>query len=181
MPTYQPEEHGAQLSWELLEGVVTVPLQRALLSTFEIYHPLSGRHRYVADEVDLLATLEASAPDDASIEVLWEALPLTVTEPEQSAASASPDVTLSLDNVAGLMAKELDKTRGSLAPWVVTERLYASDDTSGPAVLPPTVMYVSNVRMQDAAVALKASYGEPANVDVPKTTFNRIQYPGLMR
>jgi len=181
MPTYQPAERGAQLSWELLEGVVTVPLERALLSAFEIYHPLSGRHRYVADEQNLLATIEPGAPADANEEVLWEALPVTVGKPEQSAAAASPNVSLSLDNVAGLMAKEMDKTRGSLDPWVVTERLYASDDTGGPAVLPPTVMYISNVRLQDAAVVITASYGEPANVDVPKTTFNRFEYPGLMK
>lgn len=181
MPTYQPPEHGARLSWELLESAAVAPIARKQLSTFEIYHPLSGRHRYVADEQDLLATLEATAPADAGLEVLWEALPLTVTKAEQSTSAATPEVTLSLDNVAGLMAKELDKTRGSLEPWVVTERLYASDDTSGPSVLPPTVMFITSVAMQDAIAALKASFGNPANVNVPRTHFNRLQYPGLTR
>lgn len=181
MPTYQPAEHGVRLSWELLEAATIAPLQRPMLSAFEIYHPLSGRHRYVADTADLMATLETAAPADAGAEVLWEALPLTVTKAEQSTTAATPEVTLSLDNVAGLMAKELDKTRGSLEKWVVTERLYAADDTGGPAVLPPTVMFITNVALQDAAVAMRASFGDPANVNVPRTFFNRTEYPGLTR
>lgn len=181
MPAYQPPVHGVQLSWEYLEAAATAPLKRAMLHTFELYHPLSGRHRFVADEVDLQATLEPDAPADAGEEVEWLAAPLTITRAEESDGAASPESTLSLDNVAGLMSDELKKTRGSLVPWTITERIYASDDTGGPAVLPPTTMLLRTIDTAGQAIVMAVNYGDPANVSVPRTTFKRTEYPALVR
>ena len=181
MPTYQTARHGAQMSWEYLEAAAVAPITRAMLSAFELYHPLSGRHRFVNDHVNLLATLEADAPADASTEVEWIAAPVTIGRPEESDSAATPEISLSLDNVAGLMAAELKLTRESLIPWELTERLYASDDTGGPAVLPPTVMLLSSVDISGNALAIKASFGDPANINVPRITFKRSEYPSLSR
>lgn len=181
MPTYQTPKHGVQMSWEYLEAAAVAPITRAMLHCFELYHPLSGRHRLVADHQNLLATLEADAPADAGTEVEWIAAPLMIDRPEESDTSATPEITLSLDNVAGLMTAELKKTRGSLVSWTLTERLYASDDTTGPAVLPPTVVFLKSVDIVANAVVCKASFGDPANVSVPVLTFRRREYPGLVR
>jgi hypothetical protein len=152
-----------------------------MLHTFELFHPLSGRHRFVADQVDLVATLEADAPADAGVAVEWLAAPLTIVRPEESDTAATPEIAISLDNVAGIMSGELKKARGSLVPWELTERIYASDDTSGPAVLPPTTMLLASVDLVADAVILRASFGDPANVSVPALTFKRSEYPGLVR
>ncbi len=181
MPTYQDPKHGVQMSWEYLEAAAVAPITRAMLSTFELYHPLSGRHRFVNDHADLLATLEADAPADGGLEVEWLAAPVTINRPEESDSAATPEISLSLDNVAGVMTAELKKTRGSLVPWELTERIYASDDTAGPAVLPPVTMLLSGVDIVGNAIVLRASFGDPANVNVPKLTFKRGEYPGLAR
>lgn len=181
MPTYQSPRHGVSMSYAQMEAAAVAPLQRAMLNTFELYHPLSGRHRFVADNENLLATLEADAPADASTEVEFLAAPLSVNKPDESDAAATPETTLSLDNVAGLMSAELDKTRGSLEPWPLTERVYASDDTSGPAILPPTVLEVESVAIKGTALAIKAGFGNPNNVNVPRRTFKRANYVGLVR
>jgi hypothetical protein len=181
MPVYDSPKHGAALSWAYLEAATTAPVARAMLHTFELYHPLSGRHRFVADQVDLLATLEAGAPADAGIEVEWMAAPLTILRPEESDTASTPQIAISLDNVAGLMGGELRRARGSLVPWMLTERVYASDDTTGPAVLPPTTMLLNSVDLVGDAIVIHASFGDPANVNVPALTFKRSQYPGLVR
>lgn len=177
MPHYRSARHGVQLSWEYLEAAFTARVDRPMLHTFELFHPLIGRRRFVADEVNLMATLEPDAPEDGGVEVEWLAAPLTVNRPEQSDSAASPETSLSLDNVAGLMQDALDTTRGSTDPWELTERIYAADDTGGPAVLPPVTTLLSKVGTQDAAVVLTASYGDFGNVSVPRTTFKRAEYP----
>lgn len=181
MPTYTTATHGAQLAQAYLEAAAVAPINRAVLSAFELYHPLSGRHRFVANHEDLTATLEADAPADAGTAVLWLAAPLTINRPEQSDSAATPEISITLDNVAGVMSAELKKTRGLLVPWVITERIYATDDTSGPLVLPPTVMNVTSAAIAGDALNLTASFGDPANVSVPRITFKRTEYPGLAR
>jgi len=181
MPTYRPEDHGARLSWELLEGINVLPLGRAFLSMFEFSHPDRPVRRYVVDNQDWLATLESTAPMNPGEEVLFEMLPISVNKPDQSSDSASPTITMAVDNVAGIMANEADLTRGSMKPWRVTERLYASDDLSGPVVLPPTTMLMSSLQLQETMASISAAYGDPANRGVPATHFNRFEHPGLTR
>lgn len=181
MPTYQAPRHGARLSFEYLESMSVSPLQRAMLQTLELYHPLSGRRRFVKDEQDLIARLEVDAPEHGGELVEFVAAPLTTDRPEQSADGSAPEMSISLDAVAGLMAPEFDKARGSIEPWVVTERMYASDDLDGPAVLPPSVYEVSNSVLQGAVLGLRASFGDAVNVAVPARTFTRAKYPGLQR
>lgn len=169
------------MSWEYLEAATVAPLARAMLSTFEMYHPQSGRHRFVNDQTNLLATLEAAAPADAGLQVEWLAAPVMINRPEESDTAATPEISISLDNVAGIMGAELKKTRGSLEAWQLTERVYASDDTSGPAILPPVTLLLSSIDIVADAIVMKASFGDPANVMVPRITFNRKQYPTLAR
>lgn len=181
MPNYQTARNGVSMSYAQLEAAAVAPVTRPMLNTYELYHPLSGRHRFVADNENLLATLEADAPADASTEVEFLAAPLTIDKPDESDTAATPETTLSLDNVSGLMSSQLDLTRGSLTPWELTERVFAGDDTSGPAILPPTVLDVDGVAIKGTALALKASFGNPNDVNVPRRTFKRSDYPGLVR
>lgn len=169
------------MSYAHLEAAAVAPITRVMLNTFELYHPLSGRHRFVNDHVNLLATLEATAPADASTEVEFTKAPLTINEPDESDGAATPEISLSLDGVSGVMAAQLDLTRESLIPWILTERVYASDDTSGPAILPPTQMELSSVGIKGTALVIRATFGDPANVGVPRLTFRRREYPGLVR
>lgn len=181
MPTYEDAKHGVSMSYAQLEAAAVAPITRPMLHTFELYHPLSGRHRFVCDNKNLMATLEDDAPADAATEVEWLAAPLTINRPDESDTAATPEITLSLDGVAGIMAAELDKTRGSLVPWLLTERIYAADDTSGPATLPPTTLELESVVIKGTALAIKASFGNPNEVNVPRRTFKRASYPGLVR
>ncbi|HWI11717.1 MAG TPA: hypothetical protein VNU48_10335, partial [Burkholderiaceae bacterium] len=61
------------------------------------------------------------------------------------------------------------------------ERVYAADDTSGPAILPPTTLELDGALIKGTALSLKASFGNPNEVNVPRRTFKRSAYPGLVR
>lgn len=179
MPTYLDPRHGVSLSEAMAEAVTVAPIGRAMLNTLEFRHPMVDTIRIVCDHQALTATLEAGAPEDAGMAVEFLPCPVQIVRPEESDQAASPSMTLQVDNVSGLLSDAFRITRGSLDPWEVTERIYASDDLSGPAVLPPTTLLLSGAQLTATTASVTASFGDPANVAAPRLTFNPDEYPGL--
>jgi hypothetical protein len=173
---------GVTLSEALQEAAAIAPIERVMLYAYELWHEsLSEPIRFVNDKADLMATLEADAPRDAGLEVEFIACPLAFERPEESAEAANPSITMSRPDVGGIMKAALDASRGSLVPWTIIERLYASDDTSGPAILPPLTYEWQRASISSAAASLTAGYDDDANIAVPRITFRREHYPGLKR
>lgn len=180
MPTYQPPLRGVSFSEALAEAAAIAPISRVVLSTFELWHPtLDEPVRIVNDYVPLMATLEADAPRNAGEEVEFLACPVSAARPEESDAAATPEVVITVANVSGIWSSALRRARGSAELWIIIERLYASDDTSGPAVLPPTSLTVTKTSISGTMVSLTASFGDAVNFSVPRATFTSRAYPGL--
>jgi hypothetical protein len=173
---------GVTLSEALQEAAAVAPIDRAMLYAYELWHDsLAEPIRFVNDKADLLATLEADAPRDASSEVEFLACPLALERPEESAEAANPSITLSRPDVAGILKAALDTARGSLEPWTIIERLFASDDTSGPAILPPLTYEIQRASIAGSAASMTAGFDDDGNIAVPRITFRREHYPGLKR
>jgi len=173
---------GVTLSEALQEAAAIAPITRAMLYAYELWHPtLSEPVRFVNDVEPLVATLEADAPRDPSTSVEFLACPLTLERPEESDSAATPTIALSRPDVAGLLKPLFDAARGSLESWTLIERVYASDDTSGPAMLPTLSFELSAQDTAGAQGKLSANFDDDANVAVPRITFKREEYPGLMR
>lgn len=180
MATYREPLHGVAFSEALAEAAAIAPITRVMLSTFELWHPsLIDPIRVVNDYVPLLATLEEDAPRHGGLEVEFLACPVTVNKPEESDGAATPEITLAVANVSGIWSEALKKSRGSSIPWQIIERVYASDDTSAPAILPPTTLTLTHTQITGVITQLTASFGDPVNTAVPRVTFRREQYPGL--
>lgn len=176
------ERKGVTLTQALQEAAAIAPLGRAMLYAYELWHPtLAEPIRFVNDKADLSATLEAGAPRDASTEVEFVACPLSLERPGESDTEATPQVRMSRPDIAGILKTALDAARGTLEPWILIERLYASDDTSGPALLPPLQFEVNVADIAGAAAGITASFDDEANEAVPRITFKRSEYPGLAR
>jgi len=173
---------GVTLTDELQEAAAIAPLGRAMLYAYELWHDsLAEPIRFVNDKAALLATLEADAPRDASTEVEFLACPLDRAPPEESDTAASPSVSLGRPDVSGILKAAFDAARGTLTTWTLIERLYASDNTSGPAMLPPLTYELTSGDVAGAAGKVAASYDDDANIAIPAITFKRSEYPGLQR
>lgn len=182
MPDFLPERHGVTLSQALHEAAVASPVTRMMLSTFELWHESFAEPIYVVnDHENLTAFKEAAAERDAGLQVEYLACAVTISRPEESDQAGTPEITVSVDNVSGLLSDALRAARGSIEPWELIERVYASDDLSGPAIDPPLKVMVTGVDMDGETVTLRASFGDPVNVAVPRLTFKRSEYPGLVR
>lgn len=173
---------GVTLTEAWQEAAAIAPVGRAILAAYELWHPsLSEPIRFVNDTEDLVATLEADAPRDAGVAVTFIACPVSMKRPEESDTASSPSLELSKPDVAGLMNEALKAAAGSLVPWTLIEREFASDDTSGPARLPPLSMELTSVTMGDSDLSIAAQYDDDFNLAIPRLTFKRSEYPGLMK
>jgi hypothetical protein len=182
MPTFLPVRRGVSLSEAHAEAAAIAPLGRAMLYAYELWHEsMTEPVRFVNDKAALLATLEVDAPRDASTEVEFLACPLEFDRPEESDTAASPSVTLSRPDVSGLLKAALDAARGSLEPWTLIERVFASDDTSGPATLPVLTLELSATDLAGSNGRITATMDDDANEAIPRITFTRAEYPGLAR
>lgn len=180
MPTYRPASYGIQLSEALSEAAAAAPVDRAIISVLEFRHPAHPPIR-VTDEPDgITVTHEAGAPLAPGQAVEYLQAPVSVSVPDEGPAAGSPRVTITLAMLNAEVKAALDATRESLARWTVTERLYASDDLTAPARLPPLTLEVTAVEFPGQPVAqLTCSFGEPSLRAVPGLTFRGSQYPGL--
>ena len=187
MPTFLPPLNGVAFSAAYAEAIAVAPVGRVMLPTYELRHPsfvdpatgLLYAIRIVNDHADLTATLEATAPVNAGAAVLFTALPIEVSGPDESDSGSTPAITFAIDGVSQLLVQQLDYALATLVPVTVTERIYASDDTSAPAVTPVITMTLRDVVVTDTRVTAKAMFYDPSNRGFPRQEYTNAQYPGI--
>lgn len=187
MPTFNSPLNGVSFSAAYAEAITTARIDRVMLPTYELRHPsfvdpvtgLAYAIRIVNDHQDLTATLEATAPVNPSTAVLFSALPVEVSGPDESDSGQTPAITFTIDGVSQLLVQQLDYAIAGLTPVTVTERIYASDDLSSPAVTPVLTMTLRDVQVTDTKVTARAVFYDPSNRGFPKQEYTSAQYPGL--
>lgn len=173
---------GVTLAEALQEAAAIAPITRQMIYTYELWHPTLSQPIYFAnDNADLDAFIESTADRNASTEVTFLSCPLVVVRPEEGDQPESPKLSMSRPDLAGLLRPLLAAARGSTQPWVLIERLYASDDLTAPAMLPPLQVELTNVDMVGAALQIEAQFDDDGTLAVPSATFRRSEYPGLAR
>ena len=186
MPAYQPRLGGTRISEAYAEAMASAPITRVMLACYELNHSLfidtAGNLeaiRFVNDYVPLLAQLEAGAYLNANTYVVFESLPVTVNGLKEGDSGETQMVSISIDGVSGEIAKQLNYAIGSTEPVYLTERIYASDDLTGPARLPVLRMILRNVQVTETTVSADATFFDAANNTFPRTEYTTAEYPGL--
>lgn len=180
MPTYGAAYKGVRFSAALKQAATIAPIRRAILYAYELWHPTLDEPIYFVDnKEEIVAQTEVTAERNPGTFQTFVACLLGMQRPEESDTAASPEVTLNREGVSGILKEALDGARDSLEPWELVERVYASDDLSGPAKLPPAVYLLSSASLSGGGASIRASYGDPGNVSIPTRTFRREKYPSL--
>lgn len=174
---------GVTITEAAQEAAAIAPLGRALLATYEIWHPTmpSGPIRFVNDTATFFGTIEPTAERDAGETVEFPPLPIKTERPEESDSAANPKIRLSRPDIAGILRDGLELARGSLQPWVLIERIYASDRPETPVFTPPRELRIDAASLAQEGASLSASFNDFANEGIPRLTFRREEYLGLDR
>lgn len=174
MPTYLDAQHGVSLSEAYAEAAASAPAERLMHYTYELSHPLfDERICIVNDFENLTATLEGGDTVD------FIACPVDVVGPDESDARKSPTISVKIDGVSSIVVGQLDKALGSLDKITITERVYASDDLSAPAVMPPLTLTLISVDVGETSVTAEAGFSDPVNLGFPAKEYTMREYPGM--
>jgi len=174
MPAYLPPVNGVSLSAALAEAAAYATTDRVILDTLTFEHPLlASPLRWVNDYANLTATLETGA------QATFERCAFSIKLPEQG-DNVSPSLTVALNGVSSQAADLLEAASRTTTPVLVTHRVYASDDTTAPAVLPVQTLELIEVpRITDVGVSITAAFGDAGNRAFPRKNYNRTEHPGL--
>lgn len=186
MPTMTDPENGLSLSEALLESAMYATITRVMLTTYEVWHPsMNVPVRVVVDQQALTGTLEASAPRNPSEAVVFTPCNVQYERPEESDDAKAPEMILRVDNITGLISDALRRARLSTdpavrdAPWELIERVFASDDASGPDILPVFKVALVRVSRNDTTAIFTAAYRDSVNFQIPAVMFTPESYSGL--
>ena len=170
------------------EAYASAPADAVTLDTIELYHPAFidelGRPaaiRVVLAEEDWLLKLEDGAVLGGGTYVPFLACQFSVTLPEFTEDGSTPSIQLGIANVSREITRHLEQAKQSLIPIKVTYRPYLSSDPSGPQMVPPIVMEMSEVDVDIFQATGTATIEDIHGRPFPFEKFNTERFPGLRR
>jgi len=186
MPVYLPAINGLKVSQAYAEAMSSELITRVMVLCYEFNHPEfvdeNGDQeaiRIVNEYLDMTMTLEPGAPMNGGEAVLFTALPCRVSGPNEGDSGEAQGISLEVDGVSGELVERLRLALNSSAPVTVMERIYASDDLSGPAQLPVLQMILRNVSVGDVTVTANPTFFDASNNPFPRTEYSKEEYAGL--
>lgn len=168
------------LSAAIKEAYASAPSNAVIHHTLEIYHPaFSVPIRVVRDQVDLAATLEATAPRDASTLVTFVAFAFDIVPPDVQ-SSAMPSCVIEIDNVSRDILAQIEAATGSTDLITVIYRQFLSTDLSGPENDPPLTLTVLAISANVFRIRATCGFGDLVNKKFPSNLYTAEQFPGLI-
>lgn len=169
------------LSAALQEAYASAPVDDIVYHTLEIRHPdFAAPIRVVRDHADLDATLEASAPEDASTEVTFTRFAFDFVRPEMSSAGV-PQMTIEIDNVDRSIVANIEAAMASTERITVIYREFLSGDLSAPQNDPPITLTVLSITADVFRVRAVCGWYNLENARFPTTEYSAETYPGLIQ
>lgn len=125
-----------------------------------------------------MLTLEASAPMDASQEVLFQSVMFKFTLPEQSESRVT-GMQIEFDNVSRIMSKYLDNAIKVRATMSLIYREYLADDPSMPQLVIGNLS-IKSVSSNIWRVTAQADFLDFINKKFPNKDYRPEEFPGLV-
>ena len=167
------------LSQAIKEAYASAPANVVIYHTMELWHPaFTTPIRVVRDYADLTATLESTAPRNASEAVTFIAFNFDFTKPEVSAAGI-PQITITMDNVDRSIVANIESALGSTELVSVIYREFISTDLSSPQNNPPLSMTIMSVTADVFKVTAVAGFPNLMNKRFPTTEYSTEVFTGL--
>jgi len=161
------------------EAYASAPEAEVILNTLELRHPaFSTPIRVVLDNTEFMAYLEADAPVDAGLEVLFSPFKFGFKLPDVSGQGNS-ELQITIDNVSQEIQDNIELSMDWPDPIELTYRPYLASDPSGPQMDPPLHMTATTIPVNLYTVTLNASFGNLVNKKFPSETYTLERFPGL--
>lgn len=169
------------LGQAIKEAYAAAPADVVTLHTLEFRHPAFTQPiRVVRDHVDHTCTLEAGAPVDPSVAVLFVGFAFDIVLPEVSDIAA-PEVVITIDNVSMEIEDNINAALQTADKVQVTYRPYLSTDLTAPQMNPPLTLTLTAINADQYRLTARAQMGDYANKKFPGEDYTAQRFPGLVR
>lgn len=169
----------ATLSQAIQEAYASAPADVIIYHTLEIRHSAFVTPiRVVRDLVSLDATLEATAPLDASTEVTFIGYAFDFVPPDVS-AGGTPQLVIEIDNVSREILANIELAMATADLLEVTYRAFLSSDLSGPQNDPPMSLSIFQISATPLRIRAIAGFQDIVNKRFPSVEYTAETFPGL--
>jgi len=167
------------LSQAIKEAYASAPVGEIIYHTLEIRHSTFATPiRVVRDVISLDATLEATAPEDASTEVTFLAYAFDVTLPDVS-TGGSPQLIIEIDNVSRDILASIEGAMSSTDLLTVIYRAFLASDLGGPHNDPPMTLTIFQINATPLRIRAVAGFQDVGNRRFPAGEYTAERFPGL--
>lgn len=168
------------LSQAIKEAYASAPADEIIYHTLEIWHAaFTAPIRVVRDHATLTATLEATAPRDASTEVEFVAFAFDIIPPDVT-HGALPQCVIEIDNVDRTILAQVEAAMTTTTPITMIYRAFLSSDLSGPENDPPLSLTVKSISADVFRIRATAGFDDLANMRFPALEYEAETFPGLI-
>lgn len=186
MPVFRSPVLGISISEALAEAYSSAPDSEVIVDTLEFKHVAfkdsEGNPFYprvVNAHKPLSATLEPSAPVNASEEVVFEKCYFSLTLPELSDSDKLPEISILVSNIAKNLSPYLARAKEIRAPLYVTWRRYLMSDLTRPHIDPPLTFVVTSISSNLSDVTASAGFFDLSNLRFPSKLYTSDEHPML--
>lgn len=168
------------LSQAIREAYAAAPADVIVYHTLEIDHPaFTTPIRVVRDVADLTATLESTAPRDASQSVSFIAYRFDVVPPDVS-STAIPQCVIEIDNVSRTILTQIEAAMATTDLITCIYRQFISTDLSAPQNDPPLTLTVQTITATVFRIRATCGFGDLANRRFPALDYTAETFSGLI-
>ena len=177
-----------QLEAALAEARASAPTRVVILDMLALYHPSFINEAgdpsplfIVNNNEDIVATLEATAPQFGGQAVNFMALGFRPSRPELSAGSV-PIFSLDIDNVGDEVSDQIERSQlvEPRQPILCTHRQYLSDNLTGPCYISPYLQALTDIAISPSKITARARVTDSANINFLRSVYTLKQFPALI-
>ena len=155
------------------EAYASVPTDRYVIETLELFHPSLVERIYLAkSREDLTLTLENSTVKVFTGCGFRLSLPAT-------GDSGIQELAISFDNVDRRISTFIEQAKNFSAPVEVIYRPYLSTNLTTPQIDPPLRLFMRGIKVTIFEVSGRGSFADMRNKTWPNEKCTRLRFPSL--
>lgn len=155
------------------EAYAIAPAGKVVLDTLEI------RQTGVQDPIFIVRARNAFvAFDENNVERTFLPLGFQLSLPTED-EDGFRSLNISVDNIGRVISDFVEIAKSEETTVEAVYRPYLSDDTSGPQMVPPLVLFLKDIQVSSHQVTARATFMDLINKKFPSELYTRARFPSL--
>lgn len=155
------------------EAYAIAPSNKVIIDTLEI------RQGDVQDPIYIVKSPRSlTAFDENGEEIEFRPAGFTFTLPSET-EEGFKSLNIAVDNIDRAVSDFINAAKSSEEPVEVIYRPYMADDLSAPQMIPPLVLYLKDIQVNEFQVVGRATFMDLVNQKFPSEYYTRLRFPSL--